>query len=86
MIGSTLGLGGGMVLVHVWQEKLQLNVQRTTGSICLILMSVSFTSFVQSLIGGSYKIEEILMFGSVSFISSYLISSYIKYQVNKYKK
>ncbi|KAL4426426.1 hypothetical protein ABPG74_004443 [Tetrahymena malaccensis] len=82
LIGSTFGLGGGMVLVPKWLEQGIPSNKTTPCSISLLFLT-AFNSAIQFALGGVYDTEEIIYFSVIALLSSFIVSSSIQQYVKK---
>ena len=82
LIGGLLGLGGGVILTPLWL-KMGFPNQRTSATATFTVVFTSFSSFFSNLLGGSYTASEIVFWGVSAFISSFLISRFLKFLVRK---
>ncbi|EAR82395.2 sulfite exporter TauE/SafE (macronuclear) [Tetrahymena thermophila SB210] len=82
LIGSTFGLGGGMVLVPKWLEQGIPSYKTTPCSISLLFLT-AFNSAIQFALGGVYETEEIIYFSVIALLSSFIVSSSIQQYVKK---
>ena len=80
-----LGIGGGMVinplLLHLGLKPTV--VASTSGFTILFTSSLSLA---QTILHGDISMDQILWFGSLSLVGSYMISALINYLTRKYKR
>ncbi|KAL4463774.1 hypothetical protein ABPG72_022828 [Tetrahymena utriculariae] len=85
LIGSTFGLGGGLVLVPKWLEQGIPSYKTTPCSISLLFLT-AFNSALQFSLSGVYDTEEIIYFSVIALLSSFIVSSSIQQYVKKTNK
>jgi len=73
------------VLTPVWLT-MNMPPQRATASAICTIIFTSFTTFFTSLIAGRYLVEEIIYFGLLAFVSSFIIANIVSKMVSYYKK
>ena len=85
VLAGALGIGGGMILGQYFLD-MKISPQSTVATSGLFVLITSFLSMFQTLLFGALTIEELLWYLILSLIGSFLISFFLTYLVNKYKR
>ncbi|KRX06345.1 hypothetical protein PPERSA_04958 [Pseudocohnilembus persalinus] len=84
-IGGLLGLGGGVILTPKWLD-MGIPSDRAAATATFTVCFTSFISFFSSLLAGKYQFLEAVFFWIISFAASFIVSTFLKWLVDKYKK
>ena len=84
-LAGMLGIGGGLIINPMLLE-LGLKPTVVASTTSFTILFTSSMSLAQTILHGDIGIQQIIWFGILSIIGSYLISRYINYLTRKYKR
>ena len=75
-----IGLGGGVILTPLWLEMNFPNNRAQATSIFTVIFT-SFSSFFTNYIAGKYIYKELIFWGLISLVSSFVVAKFLNYLV-----